>query len=144
VEHLAILQIVSQSQSRVRKLAKSESRMPRMRHLPLGLLLLLVGCVDHTPSLDLSASKGRDGIALTNRSRELVTACTVRLLERGRDDEWTAIVPQLRVMDTVNMPWSAFSLRGAPLPPGIGPDAKHFTVSCVGPNNEPRSAGLAF
>jgi hypothetical protein len=109
----------------------------------LGLLLL--GCADYTPTLDVSAARGRIGLALTNRSPDRVTDCTVTLLERGRSDEWIAQIAQLAPADTYTVRWSAFTSRtGQPMPVYLGPAAKHFTVACFGPDKSSRSAGLTF
>jgi hypothetical protein len=125
--------------------AQRGSRMRPMKPYALLVLCLSFGCAADAPSLQVSATKGRNGISLTNRHQSAVTACRITLLERGRPDEWTATVERIESLETARIDWDNFRApSGHEMPPGIGPNAKHFTVACAGADNQRLTAGLAF
>lgn len=96
------------------------------------------------PILDVTAAKGRSGLSITNRESELLTGCTVTLLERGRDDAWTAVIGLLEPMDTARIGWDEFHEHGAAMPAYIGLAVKRLTVQCQSHARTRRGAGLEF
>ena len=97
------------------------------------------------PRLEVSAAKGIFGLQVTNRETETLRRCDVTLREKGRPDEWYAVIPgSLERLETATLSWSQFHASGQSMPPYIGQNATSFTVSCLGSDETRRSAGLAF
>ena len=96
--------------------------------------------------LEVSAAKGLLGLQVTNRETETLRRCDVTLLEKGRSDEWYAVIPRsLERLETASLAWSQFhASTGQVMPSYIGQTATSFTVSCLGSDEIRRSAGLAF
>ena len=96
--------------------------------------------------LEITAGKGLSGLTITNRERFTLTKCDVTLLERGRPDEWIAVVGSIASMETRSVGWGNFkhSSAGTPIPSYVAHNAKYFTVSCLDQNEKRRSAGLGF
>lgn len=95
--------------------------------------------------LNVTAAKGPLGFTLTNREAAPIHDCLVTTLERGRPDEWDALVMGvIAPLESRAIEWQMFTQRGAPMPAYIGNTARHFTVSCQTQGGETLRAGLSF
>jgi hypothetical protein len=118
-----------------------------MRRTVLLLALVSFACAGTPPKevLQITGAKGGKGLSVTNRERTPLTQCTVTVLERGRDDEWSTTVPYIETMDTWRIDWTTFKAKtGQPMPAYIGVAAKYVTISCLNPSGKRLGGGLSF
>ena len=96
-------------------------------------------------TLEVSGARHARGIDIINREAEPLTECVISLSDRGRSNEWTAVIQKLAPMQRETVTWAQFRRAdGSEMPAYIGETTRYATVKCESHKDTRKGAALPF